>query len=507
MNISDGGLAEICKNENSQNSMKRIFYLMVISLVVKEVSAQSTFATLESGNDKTLSAKQAATLTDSGIQWVKRLSWEEIKAKAKQENKFIFLDCFTTWCGPCKRMDVQVYNDETVGSYFNQHFLSVKVQMDKTDKDDDEIKRWYDDAKLISKQFYIAEYPTFVFLNPQGVVVDQQIGFKTVKEFVTIAQNATKPGRLYKNPNEAFEELLIAYKNGERNYEKYPFMMTIALKLRDTIFIQLERELIKYMTTLLPEERYTKERIEVLSIYTYASTTRVFRFFYNDGKLIDKVMNEKGYSRKVIDKTIQTEIVMPFFNEQNKNPKITMSGMYLGGGPPRPADSSEADWKKLEKAIRNKFNAVSAKRNVLEAKLEWYARHTNLEKYVKYGLVKLKKYPPNVKIINDCSMTNYMSWTGFIASCNKKYIKGYIKYMERVIKGFPYPPAAYIDTYANLLYKYGYKNKAIIWEQKALELTHGQKYGDVVEQMKLGKPTYTKQGAVWANDKNILNSK
>ncbi len=30
------------------------------------------------------------------------LSWEQIKEKAKAEHKYIFVDCYATWCGPCK---------------------------------------------------------------------------------------------------------------------------------------------------------------------------------------------------------------------------------------------------------------------------------------------------------------------------------------------------------------------------------------------------------------------
>ena len=35
-------------------------------------------------------------------------TWAEILAKAKKENKYVFLDAFTTWCGPCKWMDKEV---------------------------------------------------------------------------------------------------------------------------------------------------------------------------------------------------------------------------------------------------------------------------------------------------------------------------------------------------------------------------------------------------------------
>ena len=32
------------------------------------------------------------------------LTFKEALAKAKAENKLVFMDCYTSWCGPCKKM-------------------------------------------------------------------------------------------------------------------------------------------------------------------------------------------------------------------------------------------------------------------------------------------------------------------------------------------------------------------------------------------------------------------
>src|SRR6185436_18638659 len=109
--------------------------------------------------------------TNKGIKWTSGLTWEQVKQKAKQENKYIFIDCYTTWCGPCKMMDMQVYPNASVSSYFNEHFISVKVQMDKTNKDDKEIKKWYATAEAMITDYKIEGYPSFVFLSPDGTIV------------------------------------------------------------------------------------------------------------------------------------------------------------------------------------------------------------------------------------------------------------------------------------------------------------------------------------------------
>ena len=58
-------------------------------------------------------------------------SFEEIKAKAKKENKLIFLDAYTTWCGPCKWMAKTVFTNDTVAQYYNANFINAKIDMEK----------------------------------------------------------------------------------------------------------------------------------------------------------------------------------------------------------------------------------------------------------------------------------------------------------------------------------------------------------------------------------------
>tara|TARA_R110002096_G_scaffold408842_2_gene608082 strand:+ start:2141 stop:2395 length:255 start_codon:yes stop_codon:yes gene_type:complete len=47
-------------------------------------------------------------------------NWKTIKEQAKEENKLIFVDAYTTWCGPCKIMDKNVFSDQKVGAFYNQ---------------------------------------------------------------------------------------------------------------------------------------------------------------------------------------------------------------------------------------------------------------------------------------------------------------------------------------------------------------------------------------------------
>src|SRR5689334_20421155 len=97
-----------------------------------------------------------------GINWVEGLTWQEVNAKARAENKYTFVDCYATWCKPCKYMDKEVYSLKKVGDSMNGHFISVKVQMDTTKSDNNSIQDWYKDAADIMKAYTITSLPTYL---------------------------------------------------------------------------------------------------------------------------------------------------------------------------------------------------------------------------------------------------------------------------------------------------------------------------------------------------------
>lgn len=59
------------------------------------------------------------------------ITFDEALAKAKAENKLVFMDCYTSWCGPCKYMSETIFPQEKAGEFFNPKFVCVKFDMEK----------------------------------------------------------------------------------------------------------------------------------------------------------------------------------------------------------------------------------------------------------------------------------------------------------------------------------------------------------------------------------------
>ena len=64
-------------------------------------------------------------LCGQGIHF-QELAFNEAIVKARQENKFVLLDCYTSWCGPCKKMATEVFTLKKAGDYFNDRSCQLK---------------------------------------------------------------------------------------------------------------------------------------------------------------------------------------------------------------------------------------------------------------------------------------------------------------------------------------------------------------------------------------------
>ncbi|MEP7376782.1 MAG: thioredoxin fold domain-containing protein [Chitinophagaceae bacterium] len=434
-----------------------------------------------------LAAAQIDTYS-KGIKWSANLSWEQIKQKAKAENKYIFLDVYETWCGPCKMMDRNVFVEDSVGQFFNDKIIAVKLQMDRTSHDNEDIKKWYKDADAIGKQYQINAFPSFIFINPEGEVTDLQTGYRESHDFLNITRNALKAGKLYTDPFLRYWVLLNDYKNGIIKYDSLDYMIRKAGEINDSVARpQMMKVYKEYISSLEPKERYTKKNVEFWEGLNLSSKSIMFQYLVKDEKKIDKVKYE-GFAFSIASKTIHNELVLPFFENQNKNSTVAITGNYatLLVGKIK-TDSSEADWSRLFLLLRKEYSKEIAERMVLLSRVDWYRRHWNNDGVFNVWVEQVAKYPEDLRL--SYFDINNQAWQAFMNVTDKKVLNSYISLMKVLVGSFS-KNAIIIDTYANLLYKIGKRTEAITWQEKASIHSPNKDYIVTIEQMKQGKPTY-----------------
>nr|WP_121271994.1 thioredoxin family protein [Pedobacter schmidteae] len=107
-------------------------------------------------------------------------TWKEVLAKARQEDKLVFVDVYTSWCGPCKKMAAEVFPLKEVGDVFNPAFVNYKIDAEKGEGID------------IAKKYGVKSYPTYLFVNGDGVLIYRSGGYNPAKIFLNEAAIAIK---------------------------------------------------------------------------------------------------------------------------------------------------------------------------------------------------------------------------------------------------------------------------------------------------------------------------
>lgn len=107
--------------------------------------------------------QQAAESANEGIKF-ENGTFDQALTKAKQEKKMLFIDCYTSWCGPCKMLSSKVFPQKKVGDYFNKEFVSLKVDMEKGEGID------------LKKRFGVKAFPTLLFIDSNGKEINRIVG-------------------------------------------------------------------------------------------------------------------------------------------------------------------------------------------------------------------------------------------------------------------------------------------------------------------------------------------
>lgn len=127
------------------------------------------------------------------------ISFDEALKAAKQEKKLVFIDFYTDWCGPCKKMAKEVFPQKMVGDFMNVEFVSLKLNAEQ-------------EGKELAARYNVNAYPTFVILDTEGKVVGELKGAMDGQAFIQKLKAKL-------NPDMTPERMSERYKGGERTSE------------------------------------------------------------------------------------------------------------------------------------------------------------------------------------------------------------------------------------------------------------------------------------------------
>ncbi len=347
--------------------------------------------------------------------------WAEILAKAKKENKYVFLDAYTTWCGPCKWMDKNVFPTAEAGEFFNKNFVNAKIDMEKGE------------GLEIAKTYTIQAYPTYIYADGDGNLVHRVVGSMPTDQFIAASADALKPETQYGT-------LIRKYEAGERSPE---FLYNAAKAAQKAYDVKKSNELaaayLKTQTNLLEEKN-----VKFISEFIESASDPNFEFMRKNAAAFQASIGKDKYEGKMYQVAYQSS-----YSELGVKRDITKEQV------PEFIAKADAYYKKvLPEQTPKLLNAFSM--NLYRITKDW-------DNYAKQAISYYEKNPST-----NSNELNSIAWAFFENVENKEHLKKALAWALQSVKldeGY-----ANLDTVANLYHKLGDKAKTKEYANKAIAL-------------------------------------
>ena len=208
------------------------------------------------------------------------LTFSEAIEKAKAGNKYIFLDAYTDWCVPCKRMEKEVFSAEKAARFFNPLFINVKFDMEKGE------------GVHLKEKYQVAAFPTYLIITPDGDLVHKIIGYSPLDTFIA----KVKKGMSEEYASESLRKKFLA---GERSPSFLDMYKKVLTETYNTSGLQWLYG--KLFMELPDEKRFDSSSWKVYkSIRSYKDT--VFQFMLYNQDVVSKYVpkDDLVYKLKVV---------------------------------------------------------------------------------------------------------------------------------------------------------------------------------------------------------------
>jgi thioredoxin-related protein len=333
--------------------------------------------------------------------------------KAKKENKIVFVDGFTTWCGPCKMMTKNTFTNDSVANYFNERFVNYKLDMEKGE------------GIEFAKKYEVHCYPNLLVLDASGNLIHRSAGYLDPKTFMAFGRDALTPGKNFNDKKTLFERDL-----NEKNIADYVLLLQSAC----------------FNSSLKINEYLEKIQPEALSKPANFNILEDFILDPENPQIIYMLKNisdfEKQNGKAVLETKVARLGVTWFESRMNK----------------------EALTGEKYEALKSEYRSLSwpySDRVIFEMDLR-AAKQKDKSTYYALAADQFLKYNNS-----NPNALNSMAWKFYEDVINKDQLKAGLAMSKRAceLEGH----YQNLDTYAALLYKTENYKEADIWATKAIE--------------------------------------
>ncbi|MEI6311352.1 MAG: thioredoxin domain-containing protein [Bacteroidota bacterium] len=342
-------------------------------------------------------------------------SFQEALNKAKAEKKMLFMDCYTNWCGPCKMLQNNTFPNEEVGTFFNDNFICYKIECE------------HDEGPTICNRFVINAYPTLLFIDGDGNIVQKSMGYRPPESLISEGKRALG------GSTALLSEYKTKYQNGDKSEAILKGLVLNLAKNGESFDIYWK----EYLATQKSEYLLSDENAKMIFELTNSINSPSISYFKQFKDFFIEKYGAESYERKqesIVSKSIKDAIL--------KNDKTIFNNAILLIQSNKMSRGTEF----IQKQSMIYYSGVNDMVNYDKIAMEYLKKSKNIAPTVFIDI--MDKY---IRIIENPSLLNKA-----VAIC-KKSISKENKYYNNLIL-------------ASLLYKMNNKTDAYAIGQYAIEL-------------------------------------
>ena len=343
-------------------------------------------------------------------------TFAEIKALAKAQNKLIFLDAYTSWCGPCKYMAKNIFTNDTVADFYNSRFINAKIDMEKGE------------GVELAKLYQVRCYPNLLYINGDGEVIHRVGGMRKTADFVQLGQSAINGVGTYKEFSNTFKT----------EKENSIFLRNYISYLSSTC-LPVDSLLTNYFNLQSNEALLSAENWRMIYKYVKNFTSKEFKFFIDN-----KDKYAQLYTKDSVDSKIN-EVYYTYGRSliYSKTPKTVEIENYI--------------------LSLEQMSIATTKKTALYLRLE------NAQKNKDWKTFSQLLSDANISLIGE-EMYNSIAWTLYENVDDETTLSRMAEQMKRMLKNkTELKFFAEYDTYASLLFKLKRKKEATKAASTAIE--------------------------------------
>lgn len=430
--------------------------------------------------------------------------WKTVLAKAKKDSRLVYVDVYTTWCGPCKVLAATIFPQKEAGDVYNARFVNYRIDAEKGE------------GVALAKKYAVNAFPTHLFIDPQTEAVVYRSTGATggVVRFnnhadVALAEKAdpmtwalyNRDFKAGKRDPQFLKAYLIKAERLDQSNDAIldAYVATLDTRnLPDSTLYWLSENVNTIWNKAVPVLYAHRERLAARDTgqHWYRFEDLADRWLYPSYNQAKNAKDEARLAQLVT--FIQTYIP----EDKEENIYFYRKNFYEETGNAAKLKSVEqAEGSRiLQKSLSDYREGDAAARKRMEAQVRYQLPALKLSETDNVDSIVARNVARNVGThpsVRAASTLNSLAWKIYedkkaTAADLQQALKWSAKAMEFTA---PHPAewAANADTHASLLYRTGKKSDAVALEEKAVEAlkTAGEKeeaasYTETLQKMKAG---------------------